>query len=101
MRYGYLRDACLRYGYLRYAFLRYATGRYASFRDGHLHNRLVPIHLWIDAFMIWTILFKILIIEFGHGYTSISVDLIGLLVLLLINSAVIPTDLEEFYLLLH
>ena len=47
----------LRYGCLLYGFLRYA-----SFRDGHLQNRLVSIQLWIDAFMIWTILFQILII---------------------------------------
>ena len=45
--------------------------RYASFRDGHLQNRLVAIQLWIDAFLIWTILFQILIIEFFHRYTSI------------------------------
>ena len=45
--------------------------RYASLRDGHLQNRLVAIQLWIDAFMIWTILFQILIIEFCHRYTSI------------------------------
>ena len=48
------------------------TLRYASFRDGHLQNRLVSIQLWIDAFLIWTILFQILIIEFCHRYTSIE-----------------------------
>ena len=67
LRYGYLRDTYLRYGYLRYGFLRYA-----SFRDGHLQNRLVAIQLWIDAFMIWTILFQILTVEFCHKYTSIQ-----------------------------
>ena len=45
--------------------------RYSSFPNGHLQNRLVAIQLWIDAFMIWTILFQILIIEFCHRYTSI------------------------------
>ena len=49
---------------VRHAYLRYAYLRYASFRDGHLQNRLVAIQLWIDAFMIWTILFQILIIDF-------------------------------------
>ena len=58
-RYGHLRYASLRHAYLRYAYLRYT-----SFRDGHLQNRLVAIQLWIDAFMIWTILFQILIIDF-------------------------------------
>ena len=72
LRYAFLRYASLRYGYLRYAFLRYAFLRYASFRDGHLQNRLVAIQLWIDAFMIWTILFQILIIEFCHRRTSIA-----------------------------
>ena len=70
-RYSYLRYVCLRYGYLRYSFLRCASLRYASFRDDHLQNRLVAIQLLIDAFMIWTILFQILIIEFCHRYTSI------------------------------
>ena len=75
LRYASLRYSSLRYGYLRYAFLhyvclRYASLRYVSFRDGHLQNRLVAIRLWIDAFMIWTILFQILIIEFCHRYTS-------------------------------
>ena len=51
------------------ASLRYAFLRYASFPDGHLQNRLVAIQFWIDAFMIWTIL---LIIEFCHRYTSIT-----------------------------
>ena len=36
------------------------------FRDGHLQNRLVAIQLWIDAFMIWTILFQVLIIAGTH-----------------------------------
>ena len=76
LRYGYLRyasfrDGYLRYASLRYAFLRHASLRYASSLDGHLQNRLVAIQLWIDAFMIWTILFQILIIEFCHRYTSI------------------------------
>ena len=78
LRYGYLRYASLRHayfrhaysrcGYLRYDFLRYVSLRYASFRDGHLQNRLFAIQLWIDAFMIWTILFQILIIEFCQIY---------------------------------
>ena len=34
---------------LHYAFLRYGCLRYASFRDGHLQNPLVAIHLWIDS----------------------------------------------------
>ena len=63
-----LRYSSLRYGYLRYSCLRYGYLRYVSFRDGHLQNRLVAIQLWIDAFMIWTILFQILIIEFCHTY---------------------------------
>ena len=63
LRYGILRDACSRYGYLRYAFLRYA-----SFRGGHLRNRLVAIQLWIDAFMIWTILF---LINKGQNYWAL------------------------------
>ena len=76
LRYASLRYSSLRFGYLRYAFLRYAFLpcaflRYASFRDGHLQNRLVAIQLWIDAFMIWTILFQIMIIEFCRRYTSI------------------------------
>ena len=54
----------MRYAFLRYGFLRYASLRNFSFRDDHLQNRLVAIQLWIDAFMIWTILFQILIIEF-------------------------------------
>ena len=66
LRYGYLRYGCLRHGYLRYGCFRYGFLRYASFRDGHLQNRLVAIQLWIDAFMIWTILFQILITEFCH-----------------------------------
>ena len=75
-RYGHLREAylrygCLCYGYLRHAFLRNASPRYGSFRDGHLQNRLVAIPLWLDALLIWTILFKILIIEFCYRYTSI------------------------------
>ena len=78
LRYPSLRYGCLRYGYLhyaslRYALLRYGFLRYASFRDGHLQNRLVAIQLWIDAFMIWTILFQIMIIEFCHRYTSINI----------------------------
>ena len=72
LRYASLRYSSLRYGYLRYASLHYGCLRYASFRDGHLQNRLVAVHLWIDAFMIWTILFQILIIEFCHRYTSIG-----------------------------
>ena len=56
---------------LRYGCLLYGLLRYSSFRDGHLQNRFVSIQLWIDAFMIWTILFQILIIEFCHRYTSI------------------------------
>ena len=67
LRYGYLHYASLRYGCLRYGFLRYASLRYASFRDGHLQNRLVAIQLWIEAFMIWTILFQILILNFVTG----------------------------------
>ena len=73
LRHAFLRDAYLRYGCLRYGFLRYVFLRYASFRGGHLQNRLVPIQLWIDAFIIWTILFQILIIEFCHRYTSIVI----------------------------
>ena len=84
LRYCHLRYASLRhafcvmptcvmpvcvYGYLRDTYLRYAFLRYASFRDGHLQNRLVAIQPWIDAFMIWTMLFQILIIEFCHRYT--------------------------------
>ena len=57
--------------------LRYASLPYVSFRDGHLQNRLVAIQLWIDAFMIWTILFQILIIEFCHRYTSIASSVKG------------------------
>ena len=44
---------------MRYGYLHYASLRYAFFRDAHLQNRLVPIQLGIDAFMIWTILFQI------------------------------------------
>ena len=72
LRYEYLHYASLRYAYSRYGYLRYASLRYASFRDVHLQNRLVAIQLWIDAFMISTILFQILIIEFCHRYTSID-----------------------------
>ena len=96
LRYASLRYSSLRYGYLRYAslhyaLLRYGYGylRYASFRDGHLQNRLVSIQLWIDAFMIWTILFQILIIEFCHGYTSISMGYHILLIM--VNRARAPS----------
>ena len=71
LRHPFLHDAYLRYGCLRYGYLRYDSLRYASFRDDHLHNRLAAIRLWINAFMSSTILFKILIIEFCHRYTSI------------------------------
>ena len=63
--------------FLRYGYLRYAS---FDFRDGHLQNRLVAIQLWIDAFMIWTILFQIVIIEFCHSYTSITGQPAGRLV---------------------
>ena len=69
--YAFLHYASLHYASLRYGFLGYDSLHYASFRDGHLQNQLVAIQLWIDAFMIWTILFQILIIEFCHRYTSI------------------------------
>ena len=84
LRYGYFALCLLRYAFLHYAFLRYASLRYSSLRygylrysflgDGHLQNRLVAIQLWIDAFMIWTIWFQIVIIEFCHRYTSIEVQ---------------------------
>ena len=74
-RYASLRHAFLRDAYLRDADLRYGCFPYASFRDGHLQNRLVAIQLWIAAFMIWTILCQILIIEFCHRYTSIVLTL--------------------------
>ena len=82
LRYGYFALCLLRYAFLRYAFLLYASLRYSSLRCsylrhgylryaflryGHLQNRLFAIQLWIDAFMIWTILFQILIIEFCHS----------------------------------
>ena len=69
LRYCYLHYGCLCFGYLHYAFLRYGF-----FRDGHMQNGLVAIQFWIDAFMIWTILFQILIIEFCHRYTSIGLS---------------------------
>ena len=62
----------LRYGYFALCLLRYGCLRYASFRDGHLQNRLVAFQVWIDAFMIWTSLFQIVIIEFCHRYSSIN-----------------------------
>ena len=68
---AFLCGSHLHYAYLHYGSLYYASLCYASFCDGHLRKRFFAIQLWIDAFMIWTILFQILIIESFHRYTPI------------------------------
>ena len=63
LRYAFLRYAFLRYTSLRYSSLRYGYLRYSCLRYGYLRY---AIQLWIDAFMIWTILVKYWSLNFVH-----------------------------------